>query len=253
MDAEEFRAFIRASVIRAVRTEGHIGRLVLTRTTDNLEPKIREPEMRHAIAQEAESRGENIHYGIEVPTQEAYRFTLAPGVKEVSARHDVVLLSDARHDAARLNLVELKKDQPALSGTGDDIDCPAIRKDVQKLILEAAVHGKSMLHILHAANAATVPSVLRKYNAAVWQGLRLSSPVAARLGLPDPYNDDAWFTLFILVIRQRGREGRNRPILYYQHAERFGSALRRVAEGEPLFVMDRLQHDVILDGEAPAG
>ena len=235
MDAAAFYAYVRAAAVRAVRAEGRISRLVLTRTTENLEPKIREPEMRHALAQEAESRSEDVFYGIEVPTRERYRFTTAPGEQKVSARHDLVILSEARVDADRLNLVELKKDQPALKGTGDDIDCPAIRKDIVKLILEKAEHGKSMIHICHAADSGTIRAVLHKYNAAVWQGLRMSRPTAARLGLPDPFEDTAWFTLFILVVRLRGAQGRNRPYLYRQHVDLYGEALQKVHGGEVLF------------------
>jgi len=76
---------------------------------------------------------------------QSYRFTTAPGDQETSARHDFVVMAEAHIDGDRLNLVELKKDQPKLIGTGPEIDCPAIRKDFQKLMLEDALHGKSIL------------------------------------------------------------------------------------------------------------
>lgn len=251
MDATEFHAFVSASAVRAVRTEGRISRLVVTQKTENLEPKIREPEMRHAMAQEAESRPEEVLYGIEVPTREKYRFTTAPGEQVVSARHDFVILPEGRFDADRLNVVELKKDQPALEGTGDDIDCPAIRKDIMKLILEKAEHGKSMIHICHAANSGTIPAVLHKYNAALWQGLRMSRPIAARLGLLDPFEDPTWFTLFVLVVHRRGVQGRNQPYLYRQHVNSFGVALQRVNRGDALFNPDVLMGEPLIRDEAP--
>ena len=111
MNAEEFRVFVTAASIRAVWIPGRIGRLVLTRITDNGETILREPEMRHALAQEAESQA-NIFYGVEVPTRAVYRFTTAPGEQETKARHDFVVMADSRHDAERLNLLELKRDQP---------------------------------------------------------------------------------------------------------------------------------------------
>ena len=82
MDAAAFHAYVKAAAVRAVRAEGRISRLVLTQTTENMEPKIREPEMRHALAQEAESRSEDVFDGVEVPTREKYRFTTAPGDQE---------------------------------------------------------------------------------------------------------------------------------------------------------------------------
>lgn len=252
MDAAAFHAFVRAAAVRAVRAEGRIGRLLLTRVTENLEPKIREPEMRHALAQEAESRTEEILYGVEVPTRVKYRFTTAPGEQEVSARHDLVILSEARFDAERLNVVELKKDQPALEGTGDDIDCPTIRKDILKLILEKTEHGKSMIHICHAADSGTIPAVLHKYNAAVWQGLRKSRPIAARLGLPDPFEDPTWFTLFILVVHLRGAQGRNRPFLYRQHVDSLGYALQQVHRGEVLFGPESLKSEPLVPEDTAA-
>ena len=61
-------SFVAEAAKRAVAVEGRIGTLVLTQTADNLEPNIREPEMRHALAQVAETRPAPLYYGIEVPT-----------------------------------------------------------------------------------------------------------------------------------------------------------------------------------------
>ena len=57
-----------------------LGGLVLTQTL-NRTPKIREPEMRHALAQEAEIWN-NILYGIEAPTREKYPIHHRPRGRE---------------------------------------------------------------------------------------------------------------------------------------------------------------------------
>jgi len=232
MDAGQFRDFVTASAVRAVSTPGRIGGLVLTQTTANLEPKIREPEMRHAMAQEAESR-KDLCYGIEVPTREKFRFTDTPGEDHVSARHDFVVMKDDRYDAPRFNLVELKEGQPTVTGVGGDSDCRPIRKDFQKLILEIAEHGKSIVHILHAAKARSIRSVLGKYNIGLWQGVRRSREEARLLLVPDPVADPVWFTLFILVLHLRDQG--DRPFLYHQHLDNFGAALQRAENRDPLF------------------
>ena len=119
------------------------------------------------------------------------------------------------------------------------------------IILEEA--WTYLLHELFAERIQLWLKELRKYNAAVWQGLRQSRPVAARLGLRDPLDDDAWFTLFILVVRQRGREGGNRPFLCHQQVERFGTALAHVAQGQTLFLPEHLQCEELAAGGAVAG
>lgn len=221
-----------AVAVRAVSTPGRIGRLALTQTYANFQPKIREPEMRHAMAQEAELR-KDIAYGIEVPTREKFRFTSDPGEGRVSARHDFVVMQDPRHDAPRLNLVELKEGQPAVTVVGGGSDCRPTRKDFQKLILEVAEEGKSIVHILQAANRGSIPEVLGKYNIGLWQATRLSLEQAGLLLVRDPLADPVWFTLFILVVRLRHEA--KRPFLYHQHLDDFGETLRRAENGEPLF------------------
>lgn len=230
MDQPAFLSFVAAAARRAVG--GTISHLVLTQTAQNGEPSLREPEMRHALAQEAEARPEPVHYGIEVPTKEGYRFTMGPGDRETSARHDFVVLAEARHDASRENLVELKKGQAG---------GPKIRKDLQKLLLERAVDGKCMMHICHAANRQTISALLEKYNAAMPQAIRLAREAATRHPLPDIADDPSWFSLFVLVVRQRGRAGGNRPALYHQGVAPFGAWLARVEAGEVLFRPDLLQ------------
>lgn len=251
MDREAFDGFVRAAARRAVQDDGKISRLVLTQASENLEPKIREPEMRHALAQVAESRPD-IFYGIEAPTREGYRFTSAPGEKMVSARHDLVILSEASLNANRMNLVELKEGQPALEGTGENMDCPMVSKDILKLILERAEHGKSMIHICHAANSGTIPALLRKYNVAVKKALRKSLQMADPLGLPCPFQDSAWFTLFVLVLRQRGQEGHNRPYLYRQHIASYGQALGQVQQGQVLFDPQSIESELLAPQEGEA-
>jgi len=53
---------------------GRIGGLALTQSLADRSPQIREPEMRHALAQEAEAR-KDVRSGIEVPARQTYRFT----------------------------------------------------------------------------------------------------------------------------------------------------------------------------------
>ncbi len=175
MDQLAFREFVKSAVLRAVPQPRTIGRLTLTQTERNDEPKLREPEMRHALAQVAEGWTER-YYGIEVPTEETYRFVDDEGDKETAARHDFAVYSGATANADRLILLELKKDQPELVGEVDP-DCPKVRKDFQKLIVERAHRGKSMLHILHAADGATIPAVYQKYNAGIRWALHRATPV----------------------------------------------------------------------------
>ena len=242
MNQADFVSFVAAASRRAV---GHaVGRLLLTQSATNGEPMLREPEMRHALAQEAEARPEPLHYGIEVPTREVYRFTLEPGDAQTSARHDFAVLAAARSDAARLNLVELKREQPEMKPGADGADCPKIRKDLEKLLLESAVDGKCMLHLFHAAHRDTIPSVLDKYNAAMRQAIRRARDAIARAReattrdpLPDLAADASWFSLLVLVVRRR--EG-NRPALYHHGAASFGAWLTRFEAGEVSFGEDSL-------------
>ena len=175
VDQATFVSFVAAAAKRAVVTNGRIGHLVLMQATDSLEPKLREPEMRHALSQVAEVT--TVWYGIESPTTQGYRFTLEPGDRLTSARHDFVLLAESDRDADKSNLLELEG-QPKVTVNEYGADCPMIRKDLQTLILEKAVDGKCMLHLCHAADSGTIPKLLGKYNAAIAQAIRLSKPVA---------------------------------------------------------------------------
>jgi hypothetical protein len=145
------------------------------------------------------------------------------------------LLADDRCDAARSNLIELKREQPELEVNEHGADCPKIRKDFEKLLLEVAADGKCMLHLCHAAHRGTIPALRKKYNAALAQALRRAQQTAAHLGLRNPTQDPCWFDLMILVIHQRGPAGGNRPILYRQAVQPFGAGLTRVEAGESLF------------------
>jgi hypothetical protein len=252
MSHDDFLRFVQASVRRTLRRPNRIGGLVLTQVTKskNPEPRIREPEMRHALAQEAEHQ-KNIFYGIEVPTKGSFRFTLVEGERKTSARHDFVVVNGRRHSSRRMNLLELKKDQPDTTGHGEDKDCPKVRKDFQKLIVEPAGDGKAMLHIFHAAKKKTVAAVLTKYNLAICQALRRCLPLVEGHDVPDPFVDDRWFTLFIFVVRRRRKEPGNQPVLYYRHFEHFGAALRQANSGAVLFKEGELQV-LSLDEPPPA-
>ena len=165
---------------------------------------------------------------------------MEPGDAQTSARHDFAVLAAARHDAARLNLVELKREQPEMRPGANGADCPKIRKDLEKLILEAAVDGKCMLHRFHAADGGTLRSVLDKYDAAMRQAIRRARDAIGRAReattrdpLPDLAADANWFSLLILVVRRR-RDG-DRPALYHYWAAGFGAWLTRFEAGEVSF------------------
>ena len=70
-------------------------------------------------------------------------------------------------DAPRLNLVELKEGQPGGAISAEHADCPPIREDFEKLMLEVCEQGKSIVHILQAEEPGTIRSLLGKYNIAV--------------------------------------------------------------------------------------
>jgi hypothetical protein len=182
-----------------------------------------------------------IYYGIEVPTHGAYRFVTEPGDREVAARHDFAVLSGPQQDADRMNLVELKQGPPDVERGPCGPDCPKVRKDLEKLILERAADGKCMLHICHAADAGTVPSVLEKYNMAMPHAVRRAREAAARNDLPDIASDRSWFSLFVLVIRRRGREGGDRPVLLHQGLGPIGGWLARAEAGAAVFREDLLE------------
>jgi hypothetical protein len=217
MNQQEFAEFVKAASRRAINKNGQfgqIGQLVLTQKALREEPEIREPEMRHALAQEAESQ--KLWYGIEVPTKEKYRFVDMPGERKVAARHDFVILEQARPDANRSILLELKRGQPAMEIRDRQWHCPAITKDFQKLLLEQATDGKGILHILHAANAGTLEAVLQKYRAALTRALEL----------PNIQQPSCWFILFILVVYQRGQQRQIAPVLRHLGLDNFGPELQ---------------------------
>lgn len=241
MDQLPFREFVKAAVLRAVPQPRPIGRLTLTQAEKNGEPRLREPEMRHALAQVAEG-WTDFYYGIEVPTTESYRFVDDEGNRETSARHDFAVYGGAEATAERLVLLELKKDQPDLVGE-DDPDCPKVRKDFQKLIVETARKGKSMLHILHAEDNATIPAVYQKYNAGIKWALRRAAPVVNVRLRRNPLDDASWFSFFILVVRRRLDQ--NRPALYYKEFDHLGNLLRRVSNGETVFGPDNEWADAL--------
>jgi hypothetical protein len=212
MNQEEFTQFVATASRRAIHSNGQIGHLVLTQKIGT-EPEIREPEMRHALAQQAENQ--NLWYGIEVPTKKQYRFVEATGERRVAARHDFVILEQAHPDSNRSILLELKREQPATSESdGQILDCPAIRKDFEKLLLENATDGKGMLHILHAVDDGTLPSLQEKYTIAHGFALNRAQKVIARPPLINNPPANRWFTLFILVHHLRGLQGQNRPFLF---------------------------------------
>lgn len=209
MNTTTFLDFLRASAVRAADPAGAIGHLRLTQRArgGGDERKLREPEMRHAFALEAEAQG--VVFGIEVPTERKYRFTKAAGSRRRSALHDLVLFDGL--DTRPGVLIELKEAQVAVA-TDDEhnvIDAAAISKDLHKLFAERPLHGKCLFHILQAADRATVPALLSKYVPAV----RVARAAAEAFDGFDAAADRTWFCLAILVVRDRRSVPVDRPTL----------------------------------------
>jgi hypothetical protein len=200
MKREDFLSFATAAARRATADAGSIGGLYLTshyRRKDCY--RIREPEMRHAFAQEAESIG--FLYGIEVPTNNRYRFAMGPGNGR-RARYDLVFYPDRDAMATRRAIVELKAGQP-----GNKNVCPAICKDFVKLLSEPIGEGRAFFHLLMGSRRNSLGELMGRYTAA----LRGAQAVANEaIGA-------SWFELLVLVqgdvSRKRGpqlyRDGRS--------------------------------------------
>ena len=231
----EFLEFARGSALRATSSPGRVGHLVLTQTTATSERKLREPELRHALAQEAEAR--SLLYGVEVPTFHTYRFVKAPGDKQRAARTDFALLQAGMPDYSSAVLVELKEGQPG-RGTTDMLDCPAIRKDFEKLLREPATFGKAIIHICHAWDGGTIPGVLEKYNMALREAV-LRVPTKSD---PEPWTKDkCWFELLVLVLHRRGKDGSSMPCLQHQSFTGLDAADCRVTQGPTAFDLGGLE------------
>jgi hypothetical protein len=223
VNQEAFEELVAVAASRAVgRLDvGLIGYLVLTQKHRGT-PRIREPEMRHALAQVAEARG--LHYGIEVPTEKKYRFTSAPGGRLTRGRHDLVFLAGPSPGAERRVLVELKEGRLA-EGSANK----AITKDFVKLLREPAVDGKSFLHILPVASPAALRDLRSAYGAAYREALGNVRVVYRDC---EPADDEKWFSLFVLVPRVPGAAGGGGSELHVATLERFGDA---VQSGLPSF------------------
>lgn len=216
MNYEEFCQFALEAARRSIIESDRIGHLLLTQHRLSF-PKVREPEMRHAFAQEAESK--SVLYGIEVPTIETYRFIVEPGDNEVSARHDFVIFRDANIIQSREILIEFKEGSSSgvRNSLGHVIDCRQVRKDFEKLFCEPALEGYCIFHLLHSANRTSLPALMMKYTAAICAA-RARVLDRARLPLPPV----RWFVLFVLVRHMRGRQNRNCARLFRFHLPQFG-------------------------------
>ena len=207
MNYGDFGEIAKFATARCITTPGQISHLLLTQHGANSpDGRIREPEIRHAFAQECERR--ELYYGIEVPTSLKYRFTDEPGEGTVAARHDFVLFETARPNAIEapqpLVLMEFKADQPAARrGEGVVVDFPAITKDLKKLLQEPFAPGRCMFHVLYAADAGTLPALLEKYRLA-WECARLEGP---------EFPAGAWFAFYVFVQHVNANE--RRPMLYF--------------------------------------
>ena len=123
-------------------------------------------------------------YGVEVPTQEKYRFVDEEGEKAMRARHDMVFFSLTVATSEPVVLLEYKRDQPQAGR-----DFLVIRKDLQKLFLEpvASGGGKCMFHILHAEDSGTLRPLRVSYDNALKSALQTDRRIARVSG--DPLGD----------------------------------------------------------------
>jgi hypothetical protein len=174
------------------------------------EHKIREPEMRQALIQEAEARC--FPYSVEMPTDQAYRFTPLPGDGRRRGLHDFALVPEDERQRRPLVRVEFK--EGPLSARRDEAgrptDVPALSKDLRKLLLEESTDGRAVLHVLQAANGKTLSALLQKYEVA----LRTAQATLAREYPEEAVNRATWFSVLFLIVRHRGRIGGNRPALW---------------------------------------
>jgi hypothetical protein len=219
MTQAEFLDFAEAAWLRAVATPGFIGFLRLTKyyREDAGELKIREPELCQAFIDEAKER--RLYYGLEVPTEDTYRFTPAPGDGKRKALHDFVLFGPDRDNVYPRVRTELKEGPPSVrrdfAGIVDDV--PQLTKDLRKLLQEPSLDGRAIVHVLQAADEnGTIPSLLEKYRVALRRALETlqrDSPAAHQ------HVAATWFTILILAVRRRGQQHQNRPGLWALHVD----------------------------------
>ena len=208
MTAEEFLVFVRKTAHRATEHDGRVGNLVCTRTAQTVsraEPKLREPELRVAMQQEAETCGQ--FYGIEVPTRYTYRFT---GIGEIGRRAltDFALLESSNPTAHRTVLVEFKAGQQRATDREGIDDYRKITKDLHKLLAEPAMYGCCMLHVCHAADDSTIEALKTTYTSAMKTARPLADATIQNneLVLRDHIvGGTPWFLLLVLVVHQRGK------------------------------------------------
>jgi hypothetical protein len=105
------------------------------------------------------------------------------------ARHDLEIFGESGPEV----LVELEREQPAAKAE----DYPAISKDLRKLLLEEAA-GKTMFHLCHASDAATLPAVIKKYVAAF--AFAMASVEAEEV---ERGSGRSWFSFYLLVLHDR--------------------------------------------------
>jgi hypothetical protein len=237
MTRDEYLSFARGAAHRAIAVDGRIGCLVFTQVESG-QPKLREPELQFAFGIEAGALG--LLYGVEVPTQELYRFTREEGLGRRRGCMDFVILDAASPDAERLVLTEFKEGQPSTLTDERGTYCPAISKDLHKLLREPAASGKSMVHICHAANTGTIRAVLAKYDAGLKRAVE-NVRAEQTPGAESPWEaDTCWFEFLLLIAHQRGKIGGDRPCLYRLAFTNLCEAVRKVLAGEGVFEEARL-------------
>ncbi len=227
MNQDAFHDFARAACARTLAKPGFIGRLRLTSPyrAEQGAFKIREPELCQALIQEAEALG--YYYGLEVPTDLPYRFTPLDGEGKRRALHDFVLFGTGEADVLPRVRVELKEGSPSprRDEAGQQVDVPALSKDLRKLLFEPSVDGRAVLHVLQASDEGTLPSLLGKYRLALQVAL-------AEVAGQEPVTA-TWFSLVFFAVRRRGPRGGDRPALWHIPRVLAGPG-EQLSAGDPL-------------------
>jgi hypothetical protein len=232
MTQDEFHDFAKFAFRRAVSTLGHIGFLRLTQSYRG-KRKVREPELCQSLVQEAEHQQR--FYGLEVPTDHPYSFS---GDRKRRALHDFALF-EPEEGSRPLVRIELKEGSPSRrkDDTGQIVDIPTLSKDLLKLLHEPSKEGRAVLHVVQAADAGTLPSLVQKYSLALQVALaELRGDVAS---LRDAIGT-TWFSVMILAVRLRRARQEVRPALWHvpvdleELAEQDGQIQLRVGEPDLL-------------------
>ena len=167
---------------------------------------LKEPQLRHLWAVEAEARGQGRYYAFEAPTFTKFTFK---GTHGVSARYDLVLYDDRTHAEANMPSVLLEF-KHGLSLT-------TIYYDLVKVLTENARHGPTNAVLM------IVSERIRKgsFNAFFDGLVDKIGEAKAEVG-GEQLGSSAWFELLVLV---RNTKPNTQPAGLYRAVRGDGSAL----------------------------